>query len=83
MCNMLQMHIGLIQIMHVFFANHIGATHILNAFVFISIGFLFRKMCDLVSWLLKLNIYVFLFNSNDSKNYSNIIFIFVFKFLKL
>jgi hypothetical protein len=65
------------------FANHKGATRILNAFVFISIGFLFRKMCDLVSWLLKLNIYVSLLISNDSKNYSNVIFIFLFKFLKL
>ena len=42
-----------------------------------------KKMFDLVSWLLELNIKVSLLISNDSKNCCNAIFVFVFRFLKL
>jgi len=40
------------------FANHKWITHILNALVFMFLGVHFKKMCNFVHLLLKLNIYV-------------------------
>jgi hypothetical protein len=40
------------------FANHKWTTHILNALIFIFLGICFKKMCNFVNLLFKLNIYV-------------------------
>ncbi len=56
------------------FANHKGATHMLNVLVLIFDSVHFRKMCDFINFFLNFNIYVSLSRCKSFKFLLNFFF---------
>jgi hypothetical protein len=61
------------------FANHKGATCMLNGLVLIFDGVHLRKMFGFINLLLKLNMYIFSSRCNRLKNSKNVMFSLVLK----